>query len=136
LQVCPSNDPLDQPDFNAVDYINSLFPTEQSLSNIDDVISKMEQEIHCIDKKIRTVVRGQTNNNQDGKTALQDAQKAIRQLFVQIKDIKSKAEQSEETVKEITRDIKQLDFAKKNLTSSIITLNHLHMLVDGVETLK
>ncbi|XP_011495471.1 PREDICTED: vacuolar protein sorting-associated protein 53 homolog [Ceratosolen solmsi marchali] len=135
-KVCPSNDPLDQPDFNAVDYINSLFPTEQSLSNIDDVITKMEQEIRCIDKKIRTVVRGQTNNNQDGKTALQDAQKAIRQLFIQIKDIKSKAEQSEETVKEITRDIKQLDFAKKNLTSSIITLNHLHMLVDGVETLK
>lgn len=136
MQVFPSNDPLDQPDFNPVDYINTLFPTEQSLSNIDDVINKMEQEIHHIDKDIRVIVRGQTNNSQDGKAALENAQKAMRQLFVQIKDIKSKAEQSEETVKEITRDIKQLDFAKKNLTASITTLNHLHMLVDGVETLK
>ena len=134
--MIPSNDPLDQPDFNAVDYINSLFPTEQSLSNIDDVIGKMEQEIHCIDKEIRTLVRGQTTSSQDGKVALEDAQKAMRQLFVHIKDIKTKAEQSEETVKEITRDIKQLDFAKKNLTQSITALNHLHMLVDGVETLK
>ena len=38
-------------------------------------------------------------------------------------------------VKDITRDIKQLDTAKKNLTRAITTLNHLHMLVGGVATL-
>ncbi|XP_046604385.1 vacuolar protein sorting-associated protein 53 homolog isoform X1 [Neodiprion virginianus] len=135
-QVLPSTDPLDQPNFNAVDYINSLFPTEQSLSNIDDVISKMEYKICSIDQEIRSVVRGQTNVGQDGRVALEDAHKVIRQLFIHIKDIKDKAEQSEETVKEITRDIKQLDFAKRNLTSSITALNHLHMLVGGVDSLK
>ncbi|XP_015586668.1 vacuolar protein sorting-associated protein 53 homolog [Cephus cinctus] len=135
-QVLPSNDPLDQPNFNAVDYINSLFPTEQSLSNIDDVVSQMEFKICCIDKEIRSVVHGQTNVGQDGRAALEDAQKVIRQLFVHIKDIKDKAEQSEETVKEITRDIKQLDFAKRNLTASITALNHLHMLVDLVDNLR
>jgi hypothetical protein len=39
-------------------------------------------------------------------------------------------------VKEITRDIKQLDVAKKNLTQSITTLNHLSILVEGVESLE
>ena len=39
-------------------------------------------------------------------------------------------------VKEITRDIKQLDVAKKNLTQSITTLNHLSILVEGVENLE
>ncbi len=29
IQVLPSQDPLDSPDFNPVDYINQLFPTEQ-----------------------------------------------------------------------------------------------------------
>uniref|UniRef100_A0A7P0TBG3 VPS53 subunit of GARP complex n=1 Tax=Homo sapiens TaxID=9606 RepID=A0A7P0TBG3_HUMAN len=29
-QVFPSQDPLDRADFNAVEYINTLFPTEQS----------------------------------------------------------------------------------------------------------
>ncbi|XP_032672453.1 vacuolar protein sorting-associated protein 53 homolog [Odontomachus brunneus] len=135
-QVLPSNDPLDQSNFNVVDYINSLFPTEQSLSNIDDVVNKMEFEIHTIDKEIRSVVRGQTNVGQDGRAALEDAQKVIGKLFVHIKDIKDKAEKSEEVVKEITRDIKQLDFAKRNLTASITALNHLHMLVEGVDTLK
>jgi len=39
-------------------------------------------------------------------------------------------------VKEITRDIKQLDHAKRHLTTSITTLNHLHMLVGGVDALE
>uniref|UniRef100_A0AAR2LV84 Vacuolar protein sorting-associated protein 53 homolog n=1 Tax=Pygocentrus nattereri TaxID=42514 RepID=A0AAR2LV84_PYGNA len=95
--VFPSQDPLDRPDFNAVEYINTLFPTEQ---------------------------------------ALEEAQKAIQQLFGKIKDIKDKAEKSEQMVKEITRDIKQLDHAKRHLTTSITTLNHLHMLAGGVDSLE
>uniref|UniRef100_A0A8C5FXR3 Vacuolar protein sorting-associated protein 53 homolog n=1 Tax=Gadus morhua TaxID=8049 RepID=A0A8C5FXR3_GADMO len=96
-QVFPSQDPLDRADFNAVEYINTLFPTEQ---------------------------------------ALEEAQNAIQQLFGKIKDIKDKAEKSEQMVKEITRDIKQLDHAKRHLTTSITTLNHLHMLAGGVDSLE
>ncbi|XP_021093698.1 vacuolar protein sorting-associated protein 53 homolog isoform X2 [Heterocephalus glaber] len=96
-QVFPSQDPLDRADFNAVEYINTLFPTEQ---------------------------------------ALEEAQKAIQQLFGKIKDIKDKADKSEQMVKEITRDIKQLDHAKRHLTTSITTLNHLHMLAGGVDSLE
>lgn len=39
-------------------------------------------------------------------------------------------------VKEITRDIKQLDVAKKNLSLSITTLSNLFILVEGVENLE
>lgn len=134
-QVLPSNDPLDRPDFNPVDYINTLFPTEQSLANIDEVVGKIKFKIRKLDDEIRTVVRGQTNVGKNGRQALEEAQKAIQELFSKIKDIKDKAEKSEEMVKEITRDIKQLDHAKRHLTSSIITLNHLHMLVGGVDSL-
>uniref|UniRef100_A0A8C9YRF4 Vacuolar protein sorting-associated protein 53 homolog n=1 Tax=Sander lucioperca TaxID=283035 RepID=A0A8C9YRF4_SANLU len=96
-KVFPSQDPLDRADFNAVEYINTLFPTEQ---------------------------------------ALEEAQIAIQQLFGKIKDIKDKAEKSEQMVKEITRDIKQLDHGKRHLTTSITTLNHLHMLAGGVDSLE
>lgn len=136
FQVLPSKDPLDEPDFNSIDYINSLFPTEQSLSNIDEIVLKMENKINSIDNEISTVVRGQIAASQDGRQALDEAQKVIKQLFVHIKDIKERAEKSEEMVREITRDIKQLDCAKRNLTLAITTLNHLHMLVGGVDTLK
>ncbi|XP_057271706.1 vacuolar protein sorting-associated protein 53 homolog isoform X3 [Pezoporus wallicus] len=135
-QVFPSQDPLDRADFNAVEYINTLFPTEQSLANIDEVVNKIRLKIRRLDDNIRTVVRGQTNVGQDGRQALEEAQKAIQQLFGKIKDIKDKAEKSEQMVKEITRDIKQLDHAKCHLTTSITTLNHLHMLAGGVDSLE
>ncbi|XP_055751775.1 vacuolar protein sorting-associated protein 53 homolog isoform X2 [Salvelinus fontinalis] len=135
-QVFPSQDPLDRADFNSVEYINTLFPTEQSLANIDDVVNKIRLKIRRLDDNIRTVVRGQTNVGQDGRQALAEAQVAIGQLFGKIKDIKDKAEKSEQMVKEITRDIKQLDHAKRHLTTSITTLNHLHMLAGGVDSLE
>uniref|UniRef100_A0A8C7RAW3 Vacuolar protein sorting-associated protein 53 homolog n=1 Tax=Oncorhynchus mykiss TaxID=8022 RepID=A0A8C7RAW3_ONCMY len=135
-QVFPSQDPLDRADFNAVEYINTLFPTEQSLANIDDVVNKIRLKIRRLDDNIRMVVRGQTNVGQDGRQALAEAQVAIGQLFGKIKDIKDKAEKSEQMVKEITRDIKQLDHAKRHLTTSITTLNHLHMLAGGVDSLE
>lgn len=134
-QVFKSDDPLDSKDFNPVDYINSVFPTEQSLANIDEVVNKMRLRIRGLDEEIRTVVRGQTNIGHEGRQALDEAKQAIQQLFAKIIDIKEKADKSEQMVKEITRDIKQLDNAKRHLTSSITTLNHLHMLVGGVDTL-
>ncbi|XP_053684665.1 vacuolar protein sorting-associated protein 53 homolog [Sabethes cyaneus] len=135
-QVLQSSDPLDHPDFDATEYVNQLFPNEQSLSNIDDVITKMEYDISSIDDNIRSVVRGQVNTGENGRAALKEAQQSITQLFALITDIKSRAEKTEDMVKEITRDIKQLDSAKNNLTYAITTLNHLHMLVGGVENLK
>ena len=50
--------------------------------------------------------------------------------------LQAKAGESEAMVRDITRDIKQLDTAKRNLTTAITTLNHLHMLVGGVATLQ
>lgn len=45
MQVFSSDDPLDSPDFNTVDYINKLFPSEQSLQNIDSVVAKLKIKV-------------------------------------------------------------------------------------------
>ncbi|UYV74517.1 VPS53 [Cordylochernes scorpioides] len=135
-EVLSTTDPLDAPDFNAIDYINSLFPTEQSLSSIDEVMARMRGKIRHLDEDIRGVIRGQTATGQDGQVALDEAHRTIELLFIRIRDIKARAEKSEQMVKEITRDIKQLDHAKRHLTTSITTLNHLHMLVEGVASLQ
>ena len=51
-----------------------------------------------------------------------------QELNGHILEIKAKADQSEAMVQEICRDIKKLDFAKKNLTSTITALRRLGML--------
>lgn len=134
-QVLQNQDPLNSSDFDPTDYINQLFPNEQSLSNIDDIINRMELQISELDDNIRGVVRSQSQTGEQGKQALEEATSTIVQLFSQITDIKERAEKTEAMVKEITCDIKQLDCAKKNLTSAITILNHLHMLFGGVESL-
>ena len=138
------DDPLDAAEFSAIDYINEMFPTEQSLTNLDDTIGEMRGKISVIDDDLRYIVRGHHGNAsaggqvgvEDASVALAEAQSSIVDLFGQIREIKTKAAESEATVRDITRDIKQLDVAKRNLTSAITTLNHLHMLVGGVITLK
>lgn len=134
-EVLQTNDPLSATDFSPTDYINQLFPNEQSLSNIEDVIGRMEVQIGDIDDNIRGTVRSQSNTG-EGKQALEEAQKTITQLFGQITHIKDRAEKTEDMIREITAEIKQLDCAKKNLTSAITILNHLHMLYGGVESLE
>ena len=135
-ELFPSDDPLDDPNFNIVNYINTLFPTEQSLASIDDVVGKICQKTQSLDEEIRSVIRTQTETTSDGNAALGEAENAIETLFVRILDIKEKADQSERMVKEITRDIKKLDNAKRNLTTAITTLNHLQMLVSGIDSLQ
>lgn len=55
---------------------------------------------------------------------------------MQVADINKASERSEVVVREITAEIKQLDCAKHNLTAAITTLNHYHMLVGGVDSLR
>ena len=45
-----------------------------------------------------------------------------------VREIKTKAEQSETMVQEICRDIKKLDFAKNHITTTITALHRLTML--------
>lgn len=53
---------------------------------------------------------------------------SAQELTYKIREIKTKAEQSEMMVQEICRDIKKLDFAKKHITTTITALHRLTML--------
>lgn len=45
LKVLPSDDPLDRPDLDLVDYINEMFPNEQSLNTLDDTIAELNFKV-------------------------------------------------------------------------------------------
>ncbi|ROT84911.1 Vacuolar protein sorting-associated protein 53-like protein [Penaeus vannamei] len=113
-EILPSDDPFDSPEFNTVEYINNRFPAEQSLHHIDDVLEEMRLKITSTDDQIRTVIRSLTNVDQDGRASLLNAQEAIAELFARFQDIKERAGESEQRVK----DIKQLDTAKTNSKES------------------
>ncbi|XP_032525271.2 vacuolar protein sorting-associated protein 53 homolog [Danaus plexippus] len=127
---------FDSEEFDAVAYINRVFPTEQSLSGVESAAARCEFRLASVQHDIRRLVRAQHDQRMAGHEALLDAQKCIAELALQVADINKKAERSESMVREITSEIKQLDCAKWNLTGAITALNHLHMLAGGAASLR
>ncbi|KAK4480319.1 hypothetical protein RD792_013388 [Penstemon davidsonii] len=113
---------------NALDYINKMFPTEASLSGVEPLMQKIHSEIRRVDMEILAAVRQQSNSGSKAREDLAAATHAVQELIHKIREIKSKAEQSETMVQEICRDIKKLDFAKKHITTTITALHRLTML--------
>ncbi|CAM9440950.1 unnamed protein product, partial [Phaeothamnion confervicola] len=129
-------DPLDKAGFDAIAYINHHFPTERSLDRLDPFVVKVTAQISELDDDISRAVQAQSEAGQQAVKDVAEAKVAIRELFDKVRDIKSKAEQSEVMVQEICRDIKQLDYAKRHLQTTITALKRLHMLVTAVDQLQ
>ncbi|XP_045508313.1 vacuolar protein sorting-associated protein 53 homolog [Colias croceus] len=127
---------FDSDEFDAVSYINRVFPTEQSLSGVETAAARCEFRLAAVQHDIRRLVRAQHDQRIAGHEALLEAQKCISELALQVTDINKKAERSESMVRKITSEIKQLDCAKWNLTAAITALNHLHMLAGGAASLR
>lgn len=60
----------------------------------------------------------------------------MSELFKKIEDVRERALRTEEAIKEMTADIKQLDNTKKNLTLSMTALKRLQMLTTAYEQLR
>ncbi|CAH8658487.1 unnamed protein product [Schistosoma haematobium] len=129
------SDSLDDPDFNVISYINERFPSEQSLANIDELIAEAEGKIRELDDETRDLLRGRWQTEDKGQEIVQDAKDMIKVLFSRIQDVQDRATRSEEMVQDITRDIQQLDQAKRNLTISITALNNLILIVNTIDRL-
>lgn len=65
-----NNSELCRPDFDLTAHINKLFPTEQSLSQLDSVIGNIEHEILNLDNELADLVEEQGIASVDGHDAL------------------------------------------------------------------
>ncbi|GJT01352.1 vacuolar protein sorting-associated protein 53 A [Tanacetum coccineum] len=128
---------------STMDYINKMFPTgalchyaEASLTGVEPLMQKIHSEIRVVDAEILAAVRQQSNSGTKAKQDLAAATRAVEELMYKVREIKTKAEQSETMVQEICRDIKKLDSAKKHITTTITALHRLTMLVSAIEQLQ
>ncbi|PKK67113.1 vacuolar protein sorting-associated protein 53 [Rhizophagus irregularis] len=134
-KILKANDPIDSNEFNPIEYLNKMLPNEYALASIDETTKRLQHKMRQLEEEIRELTRLQTNC-QLGNEKIDEAKRAIEELFKRIREIKDKATQSEVMVQEITKDIKSLDFAKRHLTISITALKRLQMLVTAVDQLK
>jgi hypothetical protein len=109
---------------------------ERALDNIDTEIAKMKRKIHRIDEEIIESVSKQSRAGARGRHQLVEAGSAIKDLFSKIQEIKTKADNSERMVNDICSDIRDLDYAKRNLSATTKALSNLQTIVQEMERLK
>ena len=129
-------DPLNTLEFDPIAHLNHHFPTERALDRLEPFMINIGVQISELDEEISRTVQTQSEAGHQATRDVEEAKTAIRELFEKIRDMKAKAEQSEVMVQEICRDIKQLDFAKRHLQTTITALKRLHMLVTAVDQLQ
>eukprot|EP00520_Triparma_pacifica_P006346 CAMPEP_0118656486 /NCGR_PEP_ID=MMETSP0785-20121206/13513_1 /TAXON_ID=91992 /ORGANISM="Bolidomonas pacifica, Strain CCMP 1866" /LENGTH=779 /DNA_ID=CAMNT_0006549345 /DNA_START=237 /DNA_END=2573 /DNA_ORIENTATION=- len=129
-----SNDAaLSETPFDPLSYINSTFTSSASLdADLSAFSASLNKEILKLDRSISSSIQSQSTASKNAQEDIKQAQQASLQLRTKIEDVKQKAMRSEEMVKVICADIKQLDFAKRHLQTTITSLKRLHMLHNAV----
>ncbi|KAJ3363776.1 Vacuolar protein sorting-associated protein 53 [Kappamyces sp. JEL0680] len=125
----------DKRNVSTIQSVNELFPDEESLMGADEVLLRIRSQITALDVELRKLVRV-NSNEKDTKELVAQIKSEIKELIATVQVIKEKASHSENTVMEITRDIKSLDETKLNLTQSMNLLKRIHLTVNALEYVK
>jgi hypothetical protein len=146
------HDPLDEREFSIEDTLNQLLEDitpnegvdgsyeEDSLEDrrpyarLDGLQFAVQERVRAHRRRM-VQLNGEITQAQADDTMSQ-AQEQIADLFTQIHHLRSGATESEIIVRDITREIKSLDVAKKNITSSITGLKRFQMLLVAFDQLE
>jgi Vps53-like, N-terminal. len=115
--------------------LNKHFPTELSLSAVESHCERLAVKMHSLDMQILQAVEHQSSAGSAAQRDLEVANESVEQLTAHLSLIRSKALDTEHAVRDICSDIQTLDYAKRNLTSTITALRRLSMLETAIHQL-
>ena len=85
IQILEAGMELDDEDFDPIKYINSKFPDENSLANLDQEIELVKQEIERLDKEILEDIHEHAILNKKTKDELDTTHVLTSKLITEIK---------------------------------------------------
>ncbi|KAL8904042.1 MAG: hypothetical protein Q9207_003534 [Kuettlingeria erythrocarpa] len=132
----PNHDSLDSAEYNPIDHLNSIFSHPSTLSSISKTASALGTYHDELDRDIAALVRRQSTSDLESIKTIRAAKDDLAELFRKVEDVRARALQTEETITEMTADIKRLDNTKRNLTLSMTALKRLQMLTTAYEQLR
>jgi hypothetical protein len=103
---------------------------------MDGVLGKLRTKLRQLDQELFNLVRSQADLGNAAGSELVALKAATQELFAKIKRIQEKALQSETLVQDITKDIKSLDNAKRNLALSSMLIKRLQLIVSTMDQAK
>ncbi|KIV99490.1 uncharacterized protein PV09_08796 [Verruconis gallopava] len=127
---------LDSADYDPIDHLNAIFAHHSTLSVVAESCRALRQYQNELDKDVRSAVAMQLASDADSVRRIQEAKLELSELFVKIESVRERALQTEQTITDMTADIKRLDNTKKNLTLSMTALKRLQMLTAAYDQLR
>ena len=121
--------------FDVVSFVNERFPDSDSLATAQEYAEHLGSELARAEEEIHSLVQNHAIEAFRSQGDLAQAQDAIRELKDRSAAIRERAEESEKTVKSVSRDIMLLDTAKRNVELTVSTLKRLVMMVNACEQL-
>eukprot|EP00588_Corethron_pennatum_P009576 CAMPEP_0194270376 /NCGR_PEP_ID=MMETSP0169-20130528/4363_1 /TAXON_ID=218684 /ORGANISM="Corethron pennatum, Strain L29A3" /LENGTH=962 /DNA_ID=CAMNT_0039012397 /DNA_START=176 /DNA_END=3064 /DNA_ORIENTATION=- len=137
--------------FDPVDFLNGLFPTEQSLrygpshragapdadpgGGLEVLSVDIRRAVDRLDAKIGSGIGSQAAAAPGGAEGIRGALSTLEELRRGLRRVAASARGTTASVRPVVADIRRLDNAKRNLQRSITSLRRLHMLVHAMERL-
>lgn len=122
-------------DYDPITHLNQMFTEPPHLASVASACTMLQQYSRELDDEIVELVKRQDASNTQSIQRIQAAKTDMAELFQKIEDVRERAVKTEETITEMTSEIKQLDNAKRNLTLSMTALKRLQMLTTAYEQL-
>ncbi|KAK2747533.1 Vacuolar protein sorting-associated protein 53 [Myotisia sp. PD_48] len=127
---------INHADYNPIHHLNAIFSHPSSLIAVPKTSQALQDYQDELDQDITALTEAQAASNRESVERIRTTREDMAELFQKIEGVRERALKTEQTITEMTADIKQLDNAKRNLTLSMTTLKRLQMLTTAYEQLK
>ncbi|KAF2266025.1 hypothetical protein CC78DRAFT_531895 [Lojkania enalia] len=127
---------LDSAEYDPIDHLNAIFAHPSTLGSVSATADALRCYQDDLDEDIADFVASQSASDADSVQRIQAAKAELADLFKKIESVRERAMQTEQTITEMTADIKRLDNTKRNLTLSMTALKRLQMLTTAYEQLR
>lgn len=123
-------------DFEAVQLLNSVFNTDDSLQYFEDFAKAVDTKIEIIDMQSKDAVRHSAANAQRAQSVVKNTQNSIEEISKQISALSEQAQQTQDVVSAVCGSMKSYDNAKTNITETITCHKRLQMSFSAVTDLE
>ena len=126
---------MDTADYDPIQHLNAIFPHPSALKSVRETSDCLRSHQLALDVEIEALVVAQAASDAGSLMRIQATKDELAELFQKIEGVRERAVQTEQTITEMTADIKRLDHTKRNLTLSMTALKRLQMLTTAYEQL-
>lgn len=129
--------PLDAVDYDPIDHLNALFTHPSALSQVGKTASALQSHQDVLSTEIAAATSALASSTaNDSLHRMSSAKEELALLFRKIESVRTRAIETEQTITNMTAEIKRLDNTKRNLTLSMTALKRLQMLTTAYEQLR